>query len=472
MIKNNRVGPIGPLGPLCIGIIMLFISAMGCAALPLTLSIMPVPFNSNHIHLSVNDTVAITYHVTNNSSSTQRLSLQPITGVIQVTTATNNPCQSTFLLDPGATCSLNLQVIGSQLPLGTNDLGPTICVGYHQAYCTNPTPTNELLVTVGALAVSTPTLILAEQGILSTTSQSRILTIVNYAPYAVTNVNYTLSPTLPIGTTIWPTTCSTIQPGGACNLTITPGNSPSTLASATPMPLTPSVLTIQGDNTNVLTSNIIVLTYNNFYQQGFVFAIDDSTPMSGSVAIKVAASKDNTIPISSATMVWDNGSGSFAAGVSDGSTYPCLSSYDGSCNTSLITVGLNGSPEYLPGGSYVASLCANYQVDSNGNTPCHAGTMCYTDWYLPAICELGPDSGNMICAANTDNMLTNLNMLLSGCTGLSCFLNASFYWSSTEDSGNTAGAAWFQYVAPGVSGYQLSGGKGNANYVRCARAVT
>ena len=448
-----------------------FLATSTSYAAAVKFAIVPATSGSNIVQLPLNGMATVTYTVTNNLS-TKTLTVQPIARIIQVTTSTNNPCQNPFILAHGATCSLTLPLNGSELPLGTNNFGPTVCIGSSQASCATPAPANALQVTIGALSISTPTLILAEQGIFSPTeSLSRTLTITNNASYAVSNVNYT--GTLPSGTTIFPSTCGNIEAGGTCLLTISPGATPSTEPSKNPTSLTPSVLTIQGNSTNALTADIIVLAYNNFYQQGFVFSIDDTTPTSGSVGIKVAASQDNTSRIINRGIVWGGGTGASTVivGVKLGSTSPCLGSYDGSCNTSAIVKALSVD---LLMSSYAASLCANYQIDSAGNNPCVTDKACYTDWYLPAICEMGPESSTNIShytnyAAN-NNMVANLPFLINGCTDPECFSTLNNYFSSTEY--DTAGTVAWGQIFPGTAGNSQQGdGKTNNFRVRCARAL-
>jgi hypothetical protein len=39
-------------------------------------------------------------------------------------------------------------------------------------------------------------------------------------------------------------------------------------------------------------------------------------------------------------------------------------------------------------GTYAAKSCYDYEVDSQGNTPCQPGNTCYSDWFLPALSQL------------------------------------------------------------------------------------
>lgn len=129
-----------------------------------------------------------------------------------------------------------------------------------------------------------------------------------------------------------------------------------------------------------------------------------------------------------------------------GTTTSATSTTDGATNTATIVTALGS------GSTYAAGLCSNYEVDSQGNTPCEAGNTCYDDWFLPA--------GNNLTASG------QLNCLYTNRVAIDDFA-ADWYWSSTESAANTA---WIQHFD---SGNQFgSGGKSNANRVRCVRSFT
>jgi hypothetical protein len=113
---------------------------------------------------------------------------------------------------------------------------------------------------------------------------------------------------------------------------------------------------------------------------------------------------------------------------------------------------------------YAAGLCTSY---TGGG---------FTDWYLPAICEMGPDSGGNICSTTNveQNMVDNLSFLLSNtvpCTTPSGCL-AGHYWSSTEYSVVPQLVAWVESFASGGGSYQDGGDKLNQLGARCSRALT
>jgi hypothetical protein len=154
--------------------------------------------------------------------------------------------------------------------------------------------------------------------------------------------------------------------------------------------------------------------------------------LNGGLNNLIAATADN-----SATIEW----GGF------GTTTSATSTTDGAANTSTIvtSLGANG------GTPYAAQLCSNYEVDSQGNTPCEPGNTCYNDWFLPA--------GN-----NTTNS-GQLNCLYDNQVAIGGFANA-FYWSSTEDDNANA---WNQDLGGGGEGLPL---KIDVYPIRCVRSFT
>jgi hypothetical protein len=140
----------------------------------------------------------------------------------------------------------------------------------------------------------------------------------------------------------------------------------------------------------------------------------------------------------------------------------CNGRTDGACNTTNIVTYYNANR--------TAGGAAPTPLTQYASGLCKASIGGYTDWYLPAICEMGPDSGSSICVSGTPNMVTNLPSLRTSCTGTSCL--SGFYWSSTELSGNPTRRAWFQFFASGGGSFQASNDKINTFRVRCSRALT
>jgi hypothetical protein len=143
--------------------------------------------------------------------------------------------------------------------------------------------------------------------------------------------------------------------------------------------------------------------------------------------------------------VTDNGNAIAWGGF--GTMVGAASTTDGASNTVTIvsTLGPNG------GSPYAAQICTQYQVDSQGNSPCEAGNACYNDWFLPA--------GHNLTATGQLNCLYNNQSAIGG-------FSTSFYLSSTEFDATTA---WGQDFSSSAEG---SMNKINLFSVRCVRAFS
>ncbi|MEO8005354.1 MAG: hypothetical protein ABI771_10650 [Betaproteobacteria bacterium] len=305
---------------------------------------------------------------------------------------------------------------------------------------------------------------------LVVSGSSRSLIFTNVGTSTAVAVTYSISPALPTGTTISPASCGDIAAAATCTLTVTPGATLSASAGA-PNP-TPTTLSIAGTNTNTLARTIDVLTYGSVYQSGYVFAIDDTKPVTGSIGGTVAALVDQASAFGTAIQ-WSSVAGGGPAfddiaGISQASTNPpdaCKGNSDGACNSQAI-VAFYSPPNTTPAinrSSYAAGLC----------TVTIAG---YADWYLPAVCELGYDAGGgggpsgSACGSSTTPVAQNmqLNLVENGMGNL-----AGYYWSSTERSGTPDQHSFMQSVSPtGSNSYQAAFPKDFQYGVRCARALT
>lgn len=245
----------------------------------------------------------------------------------------------------------------------------------------------------------------------------RIITVSNLGPVAAHGLQ-TSSSGLPAGTSITTNTCSgTLGPGASCAITITPGTTASpdaggsactTAPGAEPVPTT---LAVASDNAPSISVDVLVLGYGCIHQGGFVFAVDDTTPHTGSIGGKVAALADE------ASAGWATASAVTGA----------ASLIDGHANSALLA-----TPEgHFP----AAQACLN------------RSDLGFDDWYLPAVCELGryvglgTDAG---CGTSNPNLYTTLHA--NGLGGLS----DSPYWSSTEFSGYPEMLAWLQSFENGL----------------------
>ncbi len=442
------------------------------------------PLTATSLFVARNSTATVQYLVTNQSAKSHRLVMTPITGIEQTTTGTGT-CSNPFTLPSrGASCTLSLQIQGSQLTHSITD-GPIVCEQGSTLQCYRPSPSNRLNINVGALSVSVSTLGLSVNDLALNTALTgtpRLITITNTEANPATNVTYSPSPALPSGTTISPENCGTIPAFGTCVLTITPGNTPS--AASGDINPTPITLSISGTNTNTLTPTINILTYGSVYQGGYIYAVDDTTPNTGSIGGKVAALTDQ-----SSGVLWSSNGSSLVSYVAilaidelsttlspspTSPSYPagtpayvaCNGNSDGACNTSNIVSYYNfnrssGGSAPTPIDQYAAGLCESI---INGQS----------DWYLPAICEEGYDNvdqtGNNGCGTQTSpgvqNMLSNLFDV--GVGGL-----AGEYWSSTEWSGyGGVEFAWSQTFEQGNIPQNTFDKSYNTIRVRCSRALT
>lgn len=129
-----------------------------------------------------------------------------------------------------------------------------------------------------------------------------------------------------------------------------------------------------------------------------------------------------------------------------GTSAGAFSTTNGATNTTTIVTALG------TGTTYAARLCSDYEIDSQGNTPCQAGNACYNDWFLPA--------GNSTAASSQINCLYNNRVAIGGFSAIS-------YWSSTEITGNTANMQNFVdgTIAARLKGSIITG-------TRCVRNFT
>ncbi|HBD9375928.1 TPA: DUF1566 domain-containing protein [Legionella pneumophila] len=383
-------------------------------------------------------------------------------GVKQI--ITNGACSNPFNLSPGASCTLQLQIHGDLMQSDIQG-GPQICNTLNNPiYCAQPSPMDVLSVQKSSI-VATLTQSVSQLA-LKTNGVPRNITITNNSTTTAFNVNYSSTSLL----NITPVSCGNIAPNGTCILTITPGPTPSAAPGA--LNPTPILLTIKGDNTNTVISEINIVTYGSAYQSGFIFAIDDTTPPSGSIGGKVVALRDQiTDPPG---IIWSaqvNGTTAFDPiyGIGENSTptmpqpnagqvagqSACEGKFDGRCNTNNIVVfySLPNKNPPVPRTLYAAGLCKS-TIDG------------FNDWYLPSICELGPEL--ILCPpGTTPNIGENLAVLWNAsCSGATCIRGS--YWSSTESSTNYNFLAWFVDFSP--LGFTTAiANKGSTISVRCIR---
>ncbi len=296
---------------------------------------------------------------------------------------------------------------------------------------------------------------------------SRNIKITNTGNAEASNLAVTF-PAWPSGTTSSTTCSNTLEVGESCSITVTPGTTPTSdgtnpCSNYGTAPI-PDVIQVKAENGNSVAINVVVLSYGCIYQGGYIYSLDDAVETTRSVGGKVVSSTDQAAP-------YPNGVGWSATGnteanttidhydipgIYESSTDPCQGNSDGACNSKQILAHynsiINSSPSY-----YAASLCQ--------------GTINqYSDWYLPAICELGYDierigSGcGSFYSPRLQNIQSNLVDRLDLLTG--------YYWSSTEVSVAAQSVAWAEHFASAEQTLQRYVQKNDLLGVRCSRALT
>jgi hypothetical protein len=125
--------------------ILLSLSALLHAGIPVWTF---TPLTATSISVPANSTATIQYQVTNQSAKSHSLVMKPITGITQTITGAGI-CSNPFTLAfKGSSCTLSLQVNGSQLTHSITD-GPIVCEQGSTLQCYKPSPSNVLNINVG-----------------------------------------------------------------------------------------------------------------------------------------------------------------------------------------------------------------------------------------------------------------------------------------------------------------------------------
>lgn len=242
-----------------------------------------------------------------------------------------------------------------------------------------------------------------------------------------------------------------------------------------------------------------------------MFAFDDTTPNTGSVGGKVLTTTDQAAPWPNG-VVWSSNGGTGASvanvsldtipGIADNSTSSsqsptysafdtefsstytnvnpfsassfasCNGATDGACNTANITTfysqfvtnntsGNGGTPPFTASAGptnvtyYAAGLCLQTIAS-------------YSDWYLPAVCELGYDI--LACQPSSPDYSQNVQSNLVELNSLN--LLTGDYWSSTQYRVVPRTSVQVSSYASAGASEQFSDAKGTLNGVRCARNLT
>lgn len=330
--------------------------------------------------------------------------------------------------------------------------------------CTTSVTTLSANVSELALSVTG----LTEYGVTGTPSSgvARTITITNTGLYPAMNLAVT-NPTWPTGTTSSTTCGSTLAAAASCTITVTPGSTPTSTCGAT-APV-PGDITVAAVNSSTVTTAVTVLGYGCLYQGGYVFAFDDTTPVTGSVGGKVVATTDQ-----STSIVWSSdGSGGSAFdpiyGINDTSTTATPSPSSGQVSGQT---ACNGATDGLCDTNNIYTYYQNHATNAPINLSSYAAGVCkqtisgYSDWYLPAACELGYDNS---CGSSSTPMTQNMRSGLQD-QGFTSILNG-YYWSSTQPSVRPMSYAWAQYLSSSTvaSGFAT---KNSSLSARCARSLS
>lgn len=330
------------------------------------------------------------------------------------------------------------------------------------------------LATTAGLALSVVGL--TEYGVAGTPSSglSRSIVITNTGSYAAYNVSVA-APTWPAGTMSSTTCSSTLAAGASCTITISPGSTPTSdgtnPCSSGTAPL-PGVVQVSADNAATVFSNVVILSYGCIYQGGYAYAFDDTTSNTQSVGGQVVTTTDQA-PASTGVIWSSTGSGTALDaifGISQNSTVSspdpsasssnpvsgqvaCNGSADGACNSNNIYVYYQSG---VPTSYYAAGLCK--QTISG-----------YSDWFLPAICQLGYGSGG-VCGTSSVPAQQNVQSSLVDSNNPGA--PTGYYWSSTESSSFPQDNAWAQYLSTAGGNSQSFDFKGSQLGVRCSRSLS
>lgn len=465
-----------------------------------------------------NETVFVSYRVTNQTKLTRTLTLVPITGVSQL--AIGSFCPSPFTLSPGASCQLRLKIEGSLLPASGIHGGPEVCKTQWNSnapdpfLCSQAAPQSQLNMNKG----DGTTINAFPNPLYVDVSNTGTVTVQNTGSQAATNLQVSVTP----GSITVSNQCgATLSAGGTCTIQLSSAG------------VVDGTLTVEGDNTNTENvsvhfvnsggNNIIAITspipslriipldgtlaltlINNGPTAatnialgsvvdcpnvttaantcGASLAVGNTCQLTLAsptpyVACLITITGSNVVPLQTYVAFQKTVPSSNTPGVSisglvykiDGAQAYMLTNQD-PAGVEGLAPWWNGSPDTLVGASSLFDGASNTTTILQAWTPSGqdiAAAVCQnqpldSNWYLPAFCELSGDAS--VCMPATENVQTNLfdkgfyPELKTGANG------TGTYWSSTEINTNTA---WGQRYANGVTaGSQLN--KDSSYGVRCA----
>ncbi|NDH08715.1 MAG: hypothetical protein EBY16_03730 [Gammaproteobacteria bacterium] len=338
----------------------------------------------------------------------------------------------------------------------------------------------------------------------------RTIMITNTGTVAATNLLVQHS-TFPRNTQQTTTCTNTLAAGSSCSITIVPsttassgGSGGSCITGITP---NPSLVFVSADNAANVSTNVYILGYGCVYKGGYIYAFDDTTSNTSSVGGKVVTTTNQAAAFPSGIIWSSNGLGADSGnvsydiipGIDDSSTsssaaptYINFTTYFGNTYTNLNPFnegdfsacdgnknGLCNTSNIL---AFYSTLITNYSVSGIApftatlglSTPqdyyptglCKKTIATYSDWYLPAICEMGYAGVNTQSGCGSDNTPT-LQNIQSNLVDTLNLLNEDD-WSSTESSIDPRATVWMQAFHSGNSVQRLDD-KNLQHGVRCSR---
>ena len=493
-------------------LVLCFVNGANAGTPKYTLS----PLTPTTLSVPSNETVIVQYKITNESSKTLTLSMQSMIGVTQLTTGLGI-CGNPFVLVSKASCTLSIQVNGSELVEPISE-GPIVCQQGSTTDCQRPASAHSLHMTQAA--ENTGATITVKGSPYPTGNDrafgcSNLLTLITNGPsgsftitnsssiVTATNISSNFSGTILAGNvTETGNTCASVPPLGSCTLTYTPGSV-----------VVPSTnFLIQGSNTNAITAAIQINT---------VVVLSTVTPSSGSAAGGAGVTLGGS-GFSGAPVVTFGGVAATSVHVVNTSTVTAVTPAHavGSVDVTILTVGgnatltngytyqataigqaayggtiacLNGGLNNLIAattdnstgivwGGYGTLTTATSTTDGASNTSTIVTTL-GTNGGVPYAAKLCSDyeidsQGNTTCqpgntcyndwflpAGNNIAYSGQLHCLYTNKTMIGNFVD-NLYWSSTDRATTDA---WYEGFFSGTENYQ---DKRLPQYVRCVRAFT
>lgn len=359
------------------------------------------PLTPTQIAVAKGATATVDYQLTLQVATPKQLYMRPITGITQITSGTG-VCGNPIVLQNHGSCTLRLEVSGDAL---TRPIigGPTVCDGGSAFLCFTPATEDVLRITQASVPPPTVTAVSPVEGPASGGSGVTITgtdfsgtSTVTFRGIAATSVNV-----------VDDTTITAVTPPhttGAVDVVVTDSGGSGRLS----------------DGFTYLTTTVGQPAF------GGVVAC-----LNGGLNNLIAATADSGV------LQW---------GTSFKNT-DALSNEDGAENTAKIVATFGA-------GSYAAYVCATYEIDSQGNSPCESGNTCYNNWFLPA--------------GNNTTSTGQLNCLYTNQVAIGNFTTGD-YLSSTADTSDPEDVIWEQRFSDGVEQQEdiISSGA-----VRCVHAFT